>query len=689
MSFHSMYIDFPSWSVVRLPIGKDISLQTFWGNSTASVVLYEVDDSAKEQKRHCLASNTYLLSVGLKFLGADAEMEPLDDDMVSDADTDLSEEQLDLESTSPSLTGDVGLMPAFDEEEELQFFDTVENQSMLLDDDGSAFSFSTDILESLVSTSPHNNMLRVIDEFCPCWIEMCIRKGRYVTLYAFHGKQRPDRPSFRTVEMVEEAFGERLLFQVDDRFSTRLSEAERTRRIFGLKYAEAHVDKKMHGNLSRFEQARTRFEARFLQRKEASSKNVSWIKCGFVARALSDRHWKEERIVLRDEEIFFQNMEKPKTHFRISLSSVVRVSIPNEETLPLLPCFFYLQLETFGRVTYLMFHSLEDRGSWMDTLTGLLRHRRPSSRSLTNHLIDVDDPTHEFLHKSSMWDLQKRRILNCRRYSFRTPRSKEQPDTLLLAERALRMALALEPKGPNDSDLSAFLDCAAALKEADAYSLNEEERLAFFLNIYHVMIMHAYIVLGPPDSSLKWITYFTTISYQCSDDVFSLAELEHNIIRAAMSYPSQFLSRFLLPKSQYNFALVRPDVRINFALNPGSLSMPIGSVPVYRTELLSQQLDRVSRGFLGATVSVRQRSPRDVHITLPRICQWFAEDFGPTGSTSDILIAVETYLTDEQRKALRQIWNSKKKCYEVGIFNLKYLPYNFECRFLTLEEQPS
>ena len=36
MSFHSMYMDFPSWSIVKLPIGRDLSLRTFWGDALVS-----------------------------------------------------------------------------------------------------------------------------------------------------------------------------------------------------------------------------------------------------------------------------------------------------------------------------------------------------------------------------------------------------------------------------------------------------------------------------------------------------------------------------------------------------------------------------------------------------------------------------------------------------------------------------
>jgi hypothetical protein len=335
-----------------------------------------------------------------------------------------------------------------------------------------------------------------------------------------------------------------------------------------------------------------------------------------------------------------------------------------------------------------MLRSQTDLTAWKEAI----EEHRPKSdgsnrtmTSFTNHLIEVDEPSAEFLQASPMWDCSKRKLLNSRKFSFRSPPKTDPKSTLALAETALRKATALEPKGPGDSDLIEFLDCTSALKDADAHSLNEEERFAFFLNVYHVMIMHAFIVLGRPDSSFKWLSYFKNTAYQCADDIFSIAELEHNIIRAQMSYPSQFLSRFVVPKSQYKFALTKADIRVNFVLNCGSLSIPISSVPVYTPDKLGKQLDRVTRAFVAETVSVKPKGSKDVTISLPRICQWFADDFGD-GSTSDILKAIEPFLDEDKKNCLNRLWNDKKLTYDIGIWNVKFLPYEFECRFLTLDQ---
>jgi len=710
MSFHSMYVDFPSWSVVSLPGGRDVPLQTFWGNSLASVVLYEVQNDPDNTKPHLAATTKYLASVQLKALGKDAAAARLNAALLEQRDDGDETSEWESEfggGESISTIGDVALMPAFDEDvdcfnvnnnddkydedtdegeriDTTMFFDTVES-----------LPFSETFSGDLFSTGSHNVLLSVIDAFCPCWIEMFSKRGKYVTLYAFCGTKATAQPRFRTEEMVERIFkADREEIAQDDKFSQRVSSSERTRRILGWKYAQSHTVERDRNhnqlNLQRLHKIRCRFDAKFLIRSEPTTTKVTGSKSGFVARALSDRHWKEERMVLADNtrELIFHHAEGSKIHSRIDLSSVIDVSAPTKSDSELfpLPTYHYLQIESFVHVTYLMFCSKDERDSCLDALGKMLQDRR-SARSFTTELFGYENSVQEFLGKSTMWNCQKRKILNCRRCSFRTPRSKTPEETLQLAERALAKVLSLKPKGANDSDLREFLDCAAALKETDASSLNEEEKCAFFVNVYHTMIMHSYIIFGPPVSGTEWVSYFNNIAYQCSDDIFSLAELEHNIIRAKMSYPSSFLSRFILPKSQYRFALARPDFRLNFALNPGSLSVPTSVVPIYKTETLNQQLNNITEEYVGYTVYVRQKGKNDVQITLPRVCQWFAEDFGPNASASDVMFAIEPYLSSQKRDTLRLIWNSKKKTYDIGIFSLKYLSFNYECRFLTASSE--
>jgi hypothetical protein len=200
------------------------------------------------------------------------------------------------------------------------------------------------------------------------------------------------------------------------------------------------------------------------------------------------------------------------------------------------------------------------------------------------------------------------------------------------------------------------------------------------------MILHAYLVLGPPTSTFKWISYFNMISYQVNDDIFSLTELEHCIIRAGMNFPAQFLSKYVLPTSRYSFAMNISDPRVNFALNCGSLSNP-PSVPIYHVDRLEEQLDLASVYYLQESVSVVTKS-KGVQVTLPHICQWYANDFG-RGRPIDVAKYCVGFLTGDKQKLLTLALEgeaARSKFGEGGVV-VKFQGYDFRCRTLTLLDE--
>ena len=67
------------------------------------------------------------------------------------------------------------------------------------------------------------------------------------------------------------------------------------------------------------------------------------------------------------------------------------------------------------------------------------------------------------------------------------------------------------------------------------FDLESAEALCMFLNLYHCMLIHAFLIMGLPSSMYKWSTFFRNCSYEAFGDIFSLAELEHCVIRNGQS----------------------------------------------------------------------------------------------------------------------------------------------------------
>jgi len=209
-----------------------------------------------------------------------------------------------------------------------------------------------------------------------------------------------------------------------------------------------------------------------------------------------------------------------------------------------------------------------------------------------------------------------------------------------LSERALRFVYDLSPDSGTER-LAAFLDLCAGFQLISLQQLDPTsgETLCFFLNIYHTLIQHALLLLGPP-SSRDWAPFFSSVSYEIGGDVFSLAEIEYCVIRGKLSRPRSVPRYWAAPPTleddHYRYALETSDNRINFALNTGSISGP-PFIIVFRPEKLDKQLESAAVRFLDFTVKLDSKKRT---ITLPKVCDLYRNDF----SNGDILEVVKSLL---------------------------------------------
>ena len=704
LSFYSMYIDMPSWSVVNIPMSNDMSLRTFWGKSSLKILFY--DRVAPESvKKHLPEYNNYGFVIQATYLGLSGSRksprtvdrvpgsDDEDESRVEQDDATSSEEAGNILDWTEAPDRDIDQQEMTRVRSESQIFQVeAENADVLEHFDMNQFFDAEEYVDteenrsnSTLSHAPE--LLNSVDNLCPAWIEMVAERGNYTRAYALNLPSDATQTVYRKAESVLTRFGSK--GPSDNICSERMSSAEHTRRHLGQLLSSCLSD---DGNMEparKLQSATTSFDETFLKRKRPSiSEKGKIYEACFVARALSDHHWIEEWATVTERSVSFYHPDRKKANHRIGIQSIVRVARLESKDAPCFPNHSFLSVETLGRATYLMFPTEEQRNTCFEKISKIAKlaptaidaMETSSDGNASTALLELQNPKDEFLHKSSVWDFKHRRVLNCRRFSFRARDKASQRNPLLLAENALRKAL--DPRNESDDDiLVSFLDSAALLKEANVHELSEVERLSFFLNIYHTMVQHAYLVLGVPKSSFQWVSYFNSISYQCSDDIFSLAELEHCIIRSTMSYPTQFLSRFVLPKSTYDFAMTKRDFRINFALNCGSRSNP-ECVPVFKPTLLNQQLDDVSRLYL-AVAKLKKRGNRDAEVILPRICLWFSNDFG--AGSEDILEKTKPLLSSTiQDYIAGSISGEKGKFY----LSVKYLPYSFECRKLVLAPDP-
>lgn len=357
------------------------------------------------------------------------------------------------------------------------------------------------------------------------------------------------------------------------------------------------------------------------------------------ARALHQSSWREEWCGIFQHHVSFYPhfAKKPE---RVLLHRDI-TSIRRLDGLAMdypMPGLHMLAVDTLGRVYYLAFARESMRESFLNILQNSVFLAEESSQS---NPVPTHDPQEAFLLKSERWagmqsksasKPHSRLILNARRMKFDGTdfmRRAEDEDEILhvritkFMESTLRHALTLGPQSALGSTIS-FLDMTCTFSSIPIHKLGAgDEALCFFINLYHCLVQHILLMLGPPTkSSLN--SRMRLFCYEVGDDVFSLSEIESYVIRGKLSRPTYSKPPFVSgPKALHSNGLTTADYRVNFVLNQGfALNPP--TVPILSPTSLDAQLHHVSAEFLTQVcVDYKKRI-----IYLPKICDVYRNDFG-------------------------------------------------------------
>uniref|UniRef100_A0A7S4R279 DUF547 domain-containing protein n=1 Tax=Alexandrium monilatum TaxID=311494 RepID=A0A7S4R279_9DINO len=126
--------------------------------------------------------------------------------------------------------------------------------------------------------------------------------------------------------------------------------------------------------------------------------------------------------------------------------------------------------------------------------------------------------------RARRWRQARRLVLNDRRII-----SDVVPPSSRIAERLLEMALGIGEE-PTTSQLTAFMDATCQLKAVRFAGWKQEELLAFWLNLYHCLLLHGWLLLGTPRSQSELTHFFNRVSYLVGLRPMSLREIEQVIL---------------------------------------------------------------------------------------------------------------------------------------------------------------
>ena len=190
-----------------------------------------------------------------------------------------------------------------------------------------------------------------------------------------------------------------------------------------------------------------------------------------------------------------------------------------------------------------------------------------------------------------------------------------------------------------------------ALRNFDPAALQcDDERKAFWINIYNVLLIHGIVAYRAKTSLWNIAGAFERIAYIIGGCRYSLDDIEHGILRGNKAHFLIGGVRFARNDPRRQYIIERLDPRLHFALVCGANSCP--PIGIYQAEALDDQLDLAARNFINDGGVVIDKA--EMTASLSRIFRWYSPDFGGswmgTGKRAPVLRFVAPFIVDADRR---------------------------------------
>ncbi|XP_010917333.1 uncharacterized protein [Elaeis guineensis] len=223
------------------------------------------------------------------------------------------------------------------------------------------------------------------------------------------------------------------------------------------------------------------------------------------------------------------------------------------------------------------------------------------------------------------------------------------------------------------------------LAEVNPACLSHNEKLAFWINLYNALIMHAYLAYGVPRSDIKLFSLMQKVSYTIGGQSFSAADIEFVILKMK---PPAFrpqlalilaLHKFKISEEHRKYSVNSPEPLAVFALSCGMYSSP--AVRIFTADNVHAELQESMRDYIRASIGLSDKGK----LLVPKLLQCFAK-----GVVEDSLLVdwICRYLTPDQVTVVRDSASQRKQRL-LGVRSFSLIPFDSRFRYLFLPDSKS
>ncbi|CAK9143897.1 unnamed protein product [Ilex paraguariensis] len=176
----------------------------------------------------------------------------------------------------------------------------------------------------------------------------------------------------------------------------------------------------------------------------------------------------------------------------------------------------------------------------------------------------------------------------------------------------------------NSEEFRRYVNLVQDLHRVNILALSADEKLAFFLNLYNAMVIHAVIRIGHPGGVIDRRSFYSDFLYVVGGHPYSLTAILNGILRNNRRAPYSLVKPFGAGDKRLELAFLKVNPLIHFGLCNGTRSSP--TVRFFTPQGVESELRNAAREFFqrdGIEVDLAKRT-----VYLTRIIKWFNVDFG-------------------------------------------------------------
>ncbi|CAN6208190.1 unnamed protein product [Urochloa humidicola] len=209
-----------------------------------------------------------------------------------------------------------------------------------------------------------------------------------------------------------------------------------------------------------------------------------------------------------------------------------------------------------------------------------------------------------------------------------------------------------------------YIRIVEELQRVEIDDLSREEKLAFFINLYNMMAIHALVTCGHPAGPLDRKKFFGDFKYVIGGCAYSLSAIQNGILRGNQRPPYNIAKPFGQKDRRSKVSLPYHEPLVHFALVCGTKSGP--ALRCYSPGDIDKELMEAARDFLrngGLIVD-----PDAKIASASKILKWYSTDFGK--NETEVLKHAANYLEPAQSEQLLELLASTQ-------LKVTYQPYDW------------